>query len=169
MKNILYVLILLLCISCKKDSLPYNNEFKKSVDAWNAYKASVNNSYSYISYFGSVFGGYTETKITVQNGVVTGRDFVVGIYPPNSNTLQAMKSWTESSATLNSHAEGAAAITLDAIYAKAPNQWLNVDPKNNYIDFTTDSNGLISSCGYSSKNCQDDCFVGVNIKSITKL
>jgi hypothetical protein len=169
MKHIIYFLMVVLLVSCKKDSVSYNNEFNKSANAWKAYKASVNNTYSYISYYGSVFGGYTETKITVQNGVVTGRDYIIGTYPPNSKTLQVMKSWTEDSATLNTHTEGAVAITLDAIYAKAPEQWLNADPKNNDISFTTDNNGLITSCGYSPKNCMDDCFNGVFIKSITRL
>jgi hypothetical protein len=69
---------------------------------------------------------------------------------------------------LNTHSdEGGALMTLDDIYAKANNVWLKADPKLNYIYFETKNAGLISTCGYFPKDCQDDCFVGVHISSIS--
>lgn len=158
-----------LFFACKKESTPYSNEFTKSQQAWEAYKATVNNSYSYIAYSASVFGAYSETTITVRNGKVTGRSFIQGMYRQGSTTLQIVNSWTEDSVTLNTHTNGATALTLDEIYAKAPKEWLSVDTKQNEVIFTTDPNGFIASCGYIPNGCMDDCFRGIYIKSITHL
>jgi len=164
-KNLLCILFVVLCVSCKKEPVE-NSELETSRQFWLKYKAAVNNSYSYISYGGSVFGGYTETKITVQNGKVIKRTYLSGVYPPNSQTLTVKVTWTENTADLNSHNQGAPTLTLDEIYDQAKNDYLTVDRKSNTISFTTDGNGLIASCGYTPKGCQDDCFMGVHLKSI---
>ncbi|MEX6686144.1 hypothetical protein QTN47_01490 [Danxiaibacter flavus] len=172
MKLLVAIVLITSFFSCKKDSIQYASEFEKSKQAWNSYKASIGNSYSYIIYSGSVFGGYAETKITVRNGAVKGRSYLAGSYVYNQGQaplLQIMRSWTEDSAALNTHQEGDAAVLLDEIYAQAPTVWLNVEKKKNDVYFTSDSIGLITSCGYVPKGCQDDCFIGVHIKSITPL
>lgn len=169
MKNILYILVLMLCISCKKDKSPYSSELENSAQNWEQYKASVNNSYTYISYFQSSFGfisNYSQTKITVQNGVVTGRVYEFRMLP----NAPLIGTWTEDKATLNTHTGGAPALTLDDIYTKAKNEWLTVDKTKNNIYFEQDANGIITVCGYSAKDCiVGDCFVGAYIKDITKL
>ena len=169
MKKFALVVFVACLVSCKKDSTPYASEFEKSKQNWTSYKESVQNSYSYISYSGSVFGGYTETKIVVRNGSVKERSYLLGSYTYNQGqapVLQILKSWTEDSAVLNTHQEGALPATLDEIYTQASTKWLNVEKNKNDIYFSVDSTGLIKSCGYVPKGCQDDCFVGINIKSI---
>jgi hypothetical protein len=169
MKKIIFVLLIAFLFSCKKDQITSNGEFKKSEQVWNIYKKSINNSYSYITYHGSVFGGYEETKIIVQNGKVTSRIFKGGIYQQNTSQLDIKESWTEDVSNLNTHANGAKSLTFDDIYEKANKEWLSVDAKKNDVYFLTDTIGLIKTCGYVPKGCQDDCFFGVNIKAITKL
>ncbi|MBI2282229.1 MAG: hypothetical protein HYU71_00810 [Bacteroidetes bacterium] len=169
MKKIIFVLVIISLFSCKKEVLPYSDEFEKSEQLWNTYKNSIDNSYSYITYSGSVFGGHSETQITVQNGKVTGRFFISGVYQQNASQLVIKETWTEDLATLNTHINGAKSLTLDEIYRKASKEWLNVDTKTNDIYFSTDTMGFIASCGYVAKGCQDDCFTGVYIKAITKL
>jgi uncharacterized UPF0160 family protein len=111
MKNILYFLMIVGLLSCKKDTMPYSSEFETSLKAWNNYKTSVNNSYSYsiTSYSSGVITHYYETKIIVKNGIVTGRNYNHYI---GSNTGQLLESYTEDNTTLNTHNIGAAAITL---------------------------------------------------------
>ncbi len=165
MKKIIFVLLIAFLFSCKKDGMPINGEFEKSKQIWNTYKKSISNSYSYITYYGSVFGAYAETKIIVQNGNVISRIFKAGTYQQNTSQLDVRESWIENIGNLNTHTSGAESLTLDDIYEKAPKEWLNVDTKKNDVYFTTDANGFIASCGYVTKGCQDDCFVGVYIKA----
>jgi hypothetical protein len=170
MKKILFVLIIIASLSsCGKDQMVLNDKLEKSKQSWNIYKNTINNSYSYITYYGSVFGGYNETKIIVQNGKVAGRVFKAGIYQQNTTQLEVRESWIENITNLNSHGNGAASLTLDDVYEKASREWLGVDTKENDVYFSTDTNNLIQSCGYSPKGCQDDCFFGVYIKEITRL
>ncbi|MES2265724.1 MAG: hypothetical protein V4520_03120 [Bacteroidota bacterium] len=161
------IAIVFLLVACKKDENA--TKLDTSRKAWQEYKVIINNSYSYKVYSGSVFGGYHETRITVQNGQVTERLFIVGIYPPNSPNLEIKSTWTETGVQIGSHKDGAAdAITLDQVYAKAPSL-INVDRRNNDIYFEVDSKGLISLCGYNEKGCMDDCFNGLHIKDIMPL
>lgn len=169
MKKLLLILFAFAVLtSCKKDDLPYNNQYNDSYNDWSAYKSEIKNSYSYISYSGSIFGTSSETKIIVQNGVVTGREYTL-YKSQGPNPPAVVTTWTEDQATLNTHPSGASAITLDEVYAKAKTEWLTVNKNDNDIVFETDSNGLITSCGYVPKGCMDDCFIGINIRSVTPL
>ncbi|QKJ29956.1 hypothetical protein HQ865_09375 [Mucilaginibacter mali] len=134
---------------------------------WNAFKSTVNNSYTYTVITASFSGSSTETNITVRNGVVTERAYT--LYTSNSGNRSVVKTWTENSATLNTHTEVPPSLTIDEIYAKAKAEWLSVDKSKNEIYFEINDDGMISTCGYFPKGCQDDCFIGVNIKSITPL
>jgi len=40
------------------------------------------------------------------------------------------------------------------------------DPGDNFITLTFDANGLVQTCSYFPKNCQDDCAVGVRVSSL---
>ncbi|RFZ84716.1 hypothetical protein DYU05_03660 [Mucilaginibacter terrenus] len=150
--------------ACKKEGI--NTNLDQSLEAWSDFKSSSNNTYSYIAYFGSWTGFHAETKLTVVNGKVTIRKYKSGHYKPNTNELVAENSWTESGATLNTHADGHPLLTIDEVYTKAKREWLSVDKKQNEIYFEAENNGIISSAGYVPKNCADDCFTGIKIKEI---
>jgi hypothetical protein len=166
MRNLLFILFITAFVSCKKDAMPYSSEFETSLKVWNSYKTLVNNSYSYtIANYSSigVISSHTETKIIVQNNKVTGRIYTAYV------SIHVIETWTETSTTLNTHNNGVATITLDEIYAKAKNEWLAVDKKQNQIIFTTDNQGFIKQCGYIPNNCADDCFIGITIQAIDHL
>ncbi|MEX8546990.1 MAG: hypothetical protein V5804_05250 [Mucilaginibacter sp.] len=171
MKNLYAIIILAVTIffsGCKKDAV--NSDYDRSYSAWSNFKNSSNNSYSYTEYSGSIFGGYHETKITVKSGTVTSREFLSGVYKPNSNVLTITKTWIENAGSLNTHGnEGFDLLTLDQVYDKAKTVWLKADKKQNDIYFENKNNGLISSAGFVPKGCQDDCFNGVSIKNINPL
>ncbi|PTQ96804.1 hypothetical protein C8P68_104293 [Mucilaginibacter yixingensis] len=159
---------LALCFaSCKKDSFSNQSEFNASLQKWNTYKASVKNSYSYIAYSGSVFGYASQTAITVINGTVVQRFYTLTRAKTSAtDTVTVMESWSENPQTLNSHQDGAATLTIDQIYEKAQKEWLTADKKQNEITFETDDKGIIAVCGYTPKDCVDDCFRGITIKNL---
>jgi hypothetical protein len=173
MKNLyLFSIIILFAVtSCKKDNIPNESDFNKSYKAWAAYKASVHNSYSYTQSQGSVFGYGSETKIGVSNGKVISRNFIaVQLRRDSSNKTDTITRWHEEKSSLNTHDnQGAELLTLDDIYMKASTIWLKGDKKANDIYFEAKNNGMISNCGFVPKGCQDDCFTGISITSITAL
>jgi hypothetical protein len=160
---VLTVIAVLLISSCTKDNHTNNNAYTTSLSAWTAYKASVSNSYVYTTSQSSFTGYSSETTITVISGKITNRDYVS--YKPDRTVV---KEWHETYVDLGSHSnEGSPLLTIDDIYVKAKNEWLNVDSKANTIYFETKNNGILSTAGYVPNNCMDDCFTGINIKSIT--
>ena len=174
MKNKIHIITLLfivsLMFSCSSDDdLNYQNDFENSQNAWLNFKESSNNSYKYVVSGGSVFATYGwETTITVSKGIIIQRHFAFTRNPENIPEDQL--EWTENENELNSHASSnaAGALTLDEIYNKAENQWL-LKRKNATTYFESKNNGLISTCGFAEKDCMDDCFVGITIKSIVIL
>src|SRR5882757_10938096 len=99
-KFYLIISIFILFCACKKDSeitSPTGVTYQQSLNNWQAYKQSVNNSYSYTVTSGSWVGFSTETKLTIQNGVVTGRNYAFLTRVNGSPTLSVTKTWTENS------------------------------------------------------------------------
>lgn len=169
---LLATLSALLITGCKKDKFRYSDEFRDSVRVWQGFKASTNNSYRYTVEFSSWVGISTKTTITVRNGKVTGRSYVlihleyVGNQSPPA--IVEKERWEETESTLNTHTSGAATITLDAIYEQAASDWLQKrEDATTY--FEAKNNGMISSCGYVPDGCADDCFRGIHISSIERL
>ncbi len=154
-------------ISCKKDGLTYRSDLEKSFDTWLAFKKSSADSYSYTVRSASWTGYFTETVITVQAGEVTGRKYIAKIRKDNG-AVETLGQWTEDRTGLNSHSDGAATRTLNQIYDMARTQWL-VRREDADTYFEAANNGIISSCGYVPKNCQDDCFTGINITAVNAL
>lgn len=174
MKKTFYFITLLLInialFSCSSDDdLNYQNDFEKSKNVWLDFKASSNNSYQYVV-SGSIFTlpFRWETTITVSNGIVVQRHFEY-INAPENMSEEEIK-WTENENEINTHSSlfAASPLTLDEIYNKAEKEWL-IKRKNTSTYFETENNGLISTCGYANKECMDDCFTGIKIKSITIL
>ncbi|WP_147243401.1 hypothetical protein [Chitinophaga flava] len=171
MKNVyLFVLMLtgILFVSCKKDKIAYDNDFKKSYDAWMNFKASSNNTYRYGVSFASWTGSSSVTVITVKEGKVIMRSYVAKDRDPGSNQVVTKEEWTEDESSIGSHGAGFSMLTLDEIYKKAKDEWLiKRDNANSY--FEAQNNGMISRCGYVEKTCADDCSIGVNIIFIEKI
>ncbi|NCD71933.1 hypothetical protein [Mucilaginibacter agri] len=170
MKSALHLLLslsVLLFAACKKDNISKKSEYDDSYEKFQAFKKSSANTYSYVAASGSVFGVSSSTTISVINGQVVSRSYKRYQTRGNGGGNVLVTSWTEDKATLGSHTEGYQALTLDKVYEQAKNVWLKADKKANDIYFEVDANGLISSCGYVPKGCQDDCFTGITISSIS--
>jgi len=172
MKNNYYILIILLLITgtftaCKK--IAYDSKFDKSYQKWLDFKKSANNSYRYETLTSSWTGYSTKSTITVRAGKVVGRSYLAqSIADQQTNAIKVEEEWTEDEGNLNSHPRGFNTITLDEIYQKAKNDWL-LKRKDAKTYFETENNGMLSSCGYVSNGCMDDCFTGIYISSIVAL
>jgi len=159
--------MLVLISSCKKDEGVSGN-YAASYSAWKSFKSSVNNSYQYAVITDSWTGHATETILTVKNGKVVQRAYVGKVIDGQFGTVKITEQWTEDASTLNVHQQqGAETITLDEVYTKAKSQWL-INSKNTETYFETNNQGMISTAGYTDKNCMDDCFTGIKISFIRK-
>lgn len=173
MKKLNFYLSLLLAVtlmtSCKKDTLSYPSDYAKSSQSWLDFKSSSANSYRYTVAVGSWVGTNAETTLTVNSGKVVARSYVyTAPAQDRSSGFVVQEQWTENENSLNSHAYGAPIQTLDEVYEKAKTDWLT---KRTDADtyFEAKNNGMISSCGYIPRSCQDDCFVGITITNIEKI
>lgn len=173
MKNRICLIALLLvgCLisSCESDDTENQNELEKSYVAFSDFKKETNNSYKYTVVSSSWIGIAWETTIVVSNGKVVQRQFkYTNTQGLENNIPEEELQWTENENEIGSHTTGSDPVTLDEIYAKAKQEWL---PKRDDVKthFETKNNGLISTCGYVENGCQDDCFVGIHIKTIEPL
>jgi len=155
----------------QKKDIANESDYNKSYNAWLSYKKNVHNSYGYTQYYGSVFGYYTEIKIGVNDGEFISRDLIlVKSHLDGTNKGDTLKQWHEDVSSINTHGvEGGDLLTIDDIYDKSRTVWLKADVKKNAVVFEAKNNGLISSCGFIPNECQDDCFNGITITSITPL
>ena len=153
--------------SCKKDGIAYGGDYGRSNIAWQEFKSTSGNSYSYQVVTSSWTGYNTETTITVKQGKITERSYVAKAHDSTGQII-VLQEWKEDGTQLGTHDNGAALLTMDEVYAKAKDDWLlKRDNANNY--FEAKNNGMISLCGYGMNGCQDDCFNGIKIKYIRGL
>ncbi len=162
----LFIFSILLLTSCSSDEdINYSKDFEKSKKTWLKFKEDFGNSYEYVVQGGSGLTSYGwKTTIKVVEGKIIQRHFK---YIGNTDGIpkEELLEWTENETEINSHKQGAGALTLDEIYEKAEKEWL-VKRKNTTTYFEAKNDGLISSCGYVEEGCMDDCFIGIRIASI---
>lgn len=165
------IIILVSVTGCKKDDIANESEFNKSYKTWLSFKSTAHNTYLYTTSFGSVFGYGAEVKTGVINGKVTWRDFISTQLKRNGTSqIDTIKQWHEDASHINTHPNDVGeSLTLDDVYQKAKTVWLKADKKSNDIYFETKNTGMISSCGFVPKGCQDDCFNGITISLITSV
>lgn len=170
MKDIflLFALLIIGCSfsSCNESVCEHEDQFEKSYDAWLAFKARSNNSYTYTTKASTWVGTTWETTITVVNGKITQRSFrhteiADGI------ELYGDLEWVEKEGEINSYDNTPAfeALTLDDVYEKAQENWL-VRREGAKVSFEAQNDGMISLCGYAPDNSEDDNFKGVRIVDI---
>lgn len=185
-KTILYFLISLSLFSCgvyKSNPKNKSEEINQSTDTnevntssepyelsiakWDKAKKEHNNSYTYTVNFSSFTGYRTTTIITVSEGEVVKRIFyeIDPTHIPEPKKADKPK-FIEDKTNLNSHNEGSPAVAIDQLYVDCSEKYLTADKNENIVTFEVDNYGILNICGYTPKNCIDDCFVGVSIGKI---
>ena len=81
--------------SCEKSNLEHENDFERSYQAWQSFKASSGGSYRYAVSQSSWTGTSSLTTIIVRNGKVVQRDFV---YIAINDVRRPATGWTQTEA-----------------------------------------------------------------------
>lgn len=166
-RALLIITVALLFLSCESTT----NEaivsttgvsYQQSITNWANSKKQNRNSYTYEASTVSWTGNRTTTQIKVLNDKVIARNYESFTIDSKNNKVIG-SSYTENESNLGSNENGAKPVTIEEVYNNCYKDYLSVDTKNNILQFTTDVNGIISACGYTIKNCQDDCFIGIHI------
>jgi hypothetical protein len=159
---ILFIFLFLGCSQKQIDKSVLKSDIKKLEESkaiWYKYKSNSNNSYTYFINFVSWSGFGHETKINVENGIFTQREFT------SWNTTEE-NTWIENEKDLGKHKLGAKLKLIDDLYKECKNILKTKTKSINNIYLSFDKKGLLSSCLYSPKNCADDCSNGIQIKEI---
>lgn len=171
MKRNLNVFVLLLALTlsaCKKETIEHRKDFDISFKTWLDFKTSTNNNYKYQLVTKSWTGLSTQTTITVKQGKVIERAYMAQTVKHPGNIITINEEWVENKQELNSHKNYGVILTLDEIYEKAKTEFL-IKRDDGTTSFESKNNGMISSCGFTPKDCADDCFSGFTIAFIERI
>jgi hypothetical protein len=138
---------------------------QQSRTKWEEVKKTYNNSYTFSLEEGSYTGHGSVTTITVRNGVVVQRMYQ-DWFKDNPDFTPTI--FVERGDEINTRPEGERARNLDDIY-KECEEWISKDPLTNHLDLHLDRKGLLYMCGHYPMGCMDDCFIGVNVRSIMRM
>lgn len=142
-----------------------------SLERWKELKQMNGTSYSYDVKTNSFSGFGSITTIIVTNNVITKRTyesyrlFDNDFKPLSFEERIIQETFIETTEELNSNTLGAKTATIDELYKSCINKYLKVDPNKNIITFKIFNTGLMSTCSYFPKDCQDDCTIGVSISN----
>lgn len=136
--------------------------FQESEMAWNNLKVANNNSYYYQTQYTSYSGEGTINQIKVVNGQVTEKMYQSYTFTA-PNIYKIHESFVENGNDLGLNLSGIAPLTIDELYLKCQQEYLNIDASANTKVFTTASNGQLKECGFIPNDCMDDCFMGIKI------
>ena len=125
---------------------------EKSYSKWKSLKKFCNDSYRYTVSTYSFTGERNTTEITVRRGKVVGRSYT--LFFLNEFVLVE---WVETEKNLNTHLEGAPALTIDQLYLLA-RRILAVKIKDVWMrrEFTLSPSGLLQSCFIYDTRIADD-------------
>lgn len=160
--------VLLVIASCDTNDAISLTELKKlnvSQEKWNNVKVKNKNSYAYSISFTSWSGYGNITVIKVTDGIVVERKYSEFIVNQITGQQDISLAYTEDQAHLGSNQNGALPLTMDELYHTCGKEYLVMNTRDNDLHFETSDIGLMNLCGYVPKNCMDDCFNGIVIKT----
>ncbi len=156
-------LIALCCLASASCATPPASpdliRLQESLNNWTAAQATINGNYSYTVRRASWAGFGSFTKIEVQAGKVVRRSYdEFNSKPqlvPNAATKPAPL-WIETGEHLNSHKQGAPALTVEAMYAacKTILQTELTSHQKRYLAF--DKRGFLAHCFTLDTRIMDD-------------
>lgn len=194
-----YTLLLSLLIglsACSKSEFEYQTAYERSYRAWQDFKQSNNNSYSYTVRNSTWTGSSWQTSISVDQGRIVSRDFHYLVFNSfeiptggwtikeateivdsltgqaifNSQTPEELLSklrWTEKDHELGIHEISPAAELITMDDVyELAKNQWLAKRKDANFSFETKNNGIISSVGFVPEGCMDDCFFGIHIIDI---
>ena len=139
--------------------------FNESYSKWTDLKKENGNSYVYQTIQISWTGFGSTTELRIENGVIIERNYEEFMTNDTNGQRRIIDSYSETNTNLGSHEKGADLLTIDDLYNSCSSEYLSVNTSTNTLYFETETNGLMTSCGFVPDNCSDDCFNGVTINS----
>ncbi len=168
-----YTLCAIACENSDDTSTTTNNirknetTLQKSAELWQTVKEENGNSYTYQVTFTSWTGAGHITTLQITEGIVTSRKYQESNTNETDGTTEITDIYTETAENIGRDTRGAKPVSIDQLYTSCAQEYLQVDPKENTIYLETAANGLLSLCGFVPNNCEDDCFSGIRINSLT--
>jgi len=142
-----------------------NFSFDQSISAWKNLKKTQGTSYNYTTETVSWTGFGTSTTIKIKNNSIVSRTYKE--FNRDGDAVTITDSYTENTSQLGTHTKGAPLYTIDELYDSCISDYLNVSSTTNTLVFETTKNGILTHCGYTPKNCADDCYNGFSIRTFS--
>jgi hypothetical protein len=147
-------------IGCSDGPLP--EDFETSREVWEQARDDGDDSYTYVRYEEYWSGERYETTITVDSGEITHRSWT---YSTDEGGI--LDAWDEvGAAEIDTHEEGFAAVTLDALYDLCASDVLPHDEEHIDVTFATFPDGLLKDCYFVDQSVQDGGAEGVQLMAI---
>jgi hypothetical protein len=146
---------------CGPSADELQSDLADSREAWDAAIAANGADYTYTREFHSFLGFSSRTTIVVRDNAVTERHFKSQHAGGGDATT-----WSELGDEVGSHAEGAPAVLIEALYDECADDVLTVDFDEHFISVHFNTDGLLQVCQSTNIHCADDCARGPSIGSI---
>lgn len=148
------------CASDQSTQSPLLAQLTQARATWDAAKATCatyhyNNEHQHFP-----FGGCSKDAIEITDDQPTRRRGYGGAVGACADAVEV--EWEETSAAIGSHAGGAAALTVEQLFADCQRS-LAADPAMYELKLVIGPMGVPSTCGTVPKNCADDCFTGFDL------
>jgi len=161
--TLMLVSIAVSAASCGKSSDDkMDTQLQVAEATWASAKPSCAD-YHYAAQSSSVFGSRSTTTIEISGGQPVRRSFVGSGYGSSGTDAAPAETWDESSAAeVGTHTDGAPALTVEQLFASCESS-LSQDPTQNTLTLVVGTDGVPTACGYTPKNCVDDCYNGFRL------
>ena len=113
------------------------------------------------------YSGYeSRTTIEVKQGRVVARNFKAWMVDGNGKQTRK-EAWTEKGKEVGKHQNGAPPKSLTSLYTDCSKILKTKSKKIHVIRVAYDKQGILKTCTYREKGCQDDCTSGFSIHPLT--
>jgi hypothetical protein len=138
----------------------------KSRAAWTTARDAAHGDYIYEVLRTTFIGGAYTTRISVADNRVTKREYQAAIGGAGIET-PVTTDWVETGAgEVGTHPEGAPAVTIDELYDRCRDDVLPRDRGSNDLTLLFRADGILDTCAYTPRGCQDDCSMGVWVSTL---
>jgi len=141
---------------------PVSDQVDRSEERWRVLRDANHASYQYTRSASTFIGYRSQTTVTLKKGALFSRSYVAYAW----GDANPFEQWTEQGAAIGSHSAGAPSVPFDALYQQCRG-FVARDPSRYKVHFTLDANGVVATCGAVLNGCQDDCFDGFVVDSLT--
>jgi hypothetical protein len=137
----------------------------KSRAAWTAARDAAQGDYIYEVLRTTFIGGVYTTRISIAHNLVTKRAYQAALGGAGMENPVATD-WVETGVEVGTHLEGAPALTIDQLYNRCRDDVLAVNRSSNDITLLFRADGILDTCVYTPRGCQDDCATGVWVNTL---